>query len=441
MKLFSIISVLIIALPLWAGRAVFLAVTDSHCHVENLRRLAGIIERERRQNPGAILVDNGDTIQGTFYGADTSVIGVQILNALKFDLWSPGNHDFELHSQAFSAFKGTVPGANWRTAQFTPKPWTMLRRGKCKIAVIGLTENSLELRLLPSRGVKVKNQTVALTEIMPEIRRAGANLIVLMTHNGAFSRQGSLAQMLRQFPEIQLVIGGHTHESIEGTKIGRAWFVQPGKHGECLGKITVDFDDNTGKVQKIHSKLIPVAPETPEAKFPDSLENDLKRIKNEMNTVAGTIPRPLNFAQIMAESAKAQCAIYTGNTPLLTGKVTHGDIFRLMPYENRICTVRLTQEELRKVAGNEFRMIARSRKRRHTVFYGMTVKSDRKGNLTNFQPPAPEADGKVTVALCDYYLAGSGGYSLFMRPLTAQVNHTGILLRDAIYNSITSLHK
>ncbi len=442
MKTLFILIINFVLAGLSATDVTILAVSDTHGHISNLRYLAALTAHERKLRPDAILIDAGDTVQGTFEAVHPAGIPIRTANSMNVDLWLPGNHDFEILPHQFDKFKGTVLGANWHTSVFRPGPWVMLERNGYRIAVTGLTEANTRFNHLPEAGINVMPYMQSLDKVMPEIRKARPDMTILIYHAGLYFRGGSLAELLHRYPEIDLVIGGHTHKETDGQKMGRAWFVQPGKYGEALAVITAEFDDSTRQLVRIRSRLVRPRPDLAPAVFPPELEKAIKDAGQKAKERV-KINRPFAdcdslIAGAMLAASGAECAIYSRSERHVflpaRDTISQRDIFRLMPYENRICTVRLTPDELRKIAGQE--CLPAQKNKRRTVFAGLQVRQDSKGNLLSLVHPEPDADGRISVAMCDYYIAGSGGASIPVRNMILSgnipVRQTGILLRDAI---------
>ena len=59
-------------------------------------------------------------------------------------------------------------------------------------------------------------------------------------------------------PEIDLVIGAHTHTANAGTRLGNVWYVQGEPHGKCLLKTSIYFDKKQRTVRQIESGFLPL---------------------------------------------------------------------------------------------------------------------------------------------------------------------------------------
>ncbi|MDD3886982.1 MAG: metallophosphoesterase, partial [Victivallaceae bacterium] len=233
-------------------------VSDLHGEALRFARLRQALEPD---NPKLIRIDAGDTMQGTFESEFTrGRVMTDLLNRFNFDVWVPGNHDFEFGfaplADAARGFRGHTLGNGWSWFALRPESWTLLRRDKSTVAVIGLTDPAMPRRMLPGDGATFEPPAIALRRIMPEIRKADPDLVVLVWHNGLYSSIGSLGRFLREFPEIDLVIGAHSHEEHPGESVGRAWFVQPGSRAHAAAAIRAEIDDRTRRVRRISSRLL-----------------------------------------------------------------------------------------------------------------------------------------------------------------------------------------
>ena len=107
---------------------------------------------------------------------------------------------------------------------------------------------------------------------MPEVSKAEPDMIIVAAHHGRFSparlRNGvNMSKVALRYPQIDLILGGHTHQDVPGEKSGiGSWYVLCGAHGENLAKIDVWIDIEKGRTKKIESQLLPVSHLTPQDK-------------------------------------------------------------------------------------------------------------------------------------------------------------------------------
>ena len=140
------------------------AAGDRDKAVGGAAHLAGIIERERAQNPeGTLLVAAGDLFQGTpisnvFYGQPV----IEVLNALQFDATAVGNHEFDwgyarLQKLATAAHFPFLAANIVDSRGHQPpglRPYTIVQRKGLRIALIGLTtpDTPLQYQARQCRG-------------------------------------------------------------------------------------------------------------------------------------------------------------------------------------------------------------------------------------------------------------------------------------------------
>lgn len=424
----AILALLLAAIRIPAATVEILATSDLHGRAEEF---AALLPQLDAAGTEAIRIDCGDTIQGSVLSRfDRGGTMIELLNRAKFDFWVAGNHDFELGFEPFSdlvrAFRGEALGADWEFRALRPAPWRLLRRGEITVALIGLTDPKMPLRMLPGEGAEFLAPATALRRVMPEIRRAHPDLVVLAWHNGLYSAAGPLWKLLREFPEIDLVIGGHSHEEHAGERVGNAWFVQPGSHAACFAQIRAEFDDETRELLRIDSAL--VRPDPARRPSPE-LRERLERVRRAVETAAArpiaTTPEPLRLprkrefnspfgalgAAALREVTGADAALFCASAleKEIPRQVTPATLHQLLPYPNRICVIELSRDELRELIVELLE--SASRRRSVPTFTGIAATADRSGNLLGID--APE---RLTLALTDYTLTSSRT----LRPLLDQ---------------------
>lgn len=351
-------------LPSPGGEVEILCTTDLHGRAEAFAALAPIL----RKNPNAIRIDCGDTLQGTLLSRlSRGQIMISLLNELKYDIWVPGNHDFDFGADSLVAaagnFHGATLGAEFSRENFRPGSWTLLSRNGYKIAVVGMTDPKMPSRLLPDSGWNFESNRDALRRILPEILAKKPNLILLAWHSGPYTPPGTMFRFLSEFPEVDLVLAGHSHEEVPGRKIAGAWFVQAGRYGACFARITADFDDRTGKLFRLRSELVrPDQKQRPDKGAMRVLEPFLHAYRPVAEEVLATTKPPLKLPE-KGDNTLPICTLGSEAIRVATGadaalfsvsafpeielpeKVTNAGIFKLLPYENELCTVQLRGEE------------------------------------------------------------------------------------------------
>ena len=287
-----------------------LATTDMHGFIypydyftgrpaaRGLAAATTLIRQVRRETPNTVLIDCGDTIQGstlegvhqtavragTSTAPDPMMLG---MNAAGYDAMVVGNHEYNYGlanlSKARAAARFPWLSANTETGSGVAPfaPYVVKVVGGVKIAIIGITTAAVPQWEKPE-------QIAGFTFLAPEegVRRALKQLeaerpdvIVAAVHGGldrdpvsGTTRPGEMEgdnrvwQIAEQFPQISAVIFGHTHQRQEGLRVGGTLLVQPRNWGMEVARLDVTLArDASGRwaIAERTSRLLPVTPQTP----------------------------------------------------------------------------------------------------------------------------------------------------------------------------------
>ena len=179
-----LLSALLLAGTLLLSAAETLTVigtTDIHGHIfsapdkPNLLKLVRAVseEAEKAGRSNTLLIDCGDLIQGTAETQlDNGKAVLALMNLAKYDVWVPGNHDFELGMNTLLSrargFGGTFLCGNLIYKNGRPAAaWKLFERAGLKVAVIGITsEHIANWNWRPEEtGIKIEETFDALTAL------------------------------------------------------------------------------------------------------------------------------------------------------------------------------------------------------------------------------------------------------------------------------------
>ena len=407
-------------------KIVILASADIHGKVETLRLSAiPALQKEfAAAGNNAVYVDVGDTAQGTFdVDRSRGIAAIKALNQANCTVWVPGNHELEFGFNAFKelvkTFSGDVLAANLHAPELRKlvKPYKIVTVNKVKVAFIGLMIKDMNncfpvsekrFQTLPGRA--------ALRKSINSARKEGAEVIVLLRHAGIYGAGENLADLLRDMPEIDLVIGAHTHTADAGTLVNRIWYVQPPAHGEALIKAVLYFDPAARKVAQIESELI--ALNSVKEKLSKHAMKKCIPADNDNNFVAKRIRRAL----------KADLAIYAVGSMrsmrelMLLKEPRLIDYYRVFNHFDPIITVKVTPAEVRTIV-REYARLTRERKQ-YLAVDGFTYDAPHgKLRWINFA----ENKKSYILAISAYAAAGAGG----MLPETRRILKNRIDLQAA----------
>lgn len=437
-------------------------------------KLASIISATRSNygSESCILVDCGDTIQGTLIGAISKGAAATIpLKSLAYDAWIPGNHEFDFGFPRFlelaEPLRNIILCGNLTPLQAAPFPaWKMFYRDGARIALIGMTASYLKFWFGESFGdaCQIEFAASSLKRILPEILLLHPDLIVLAIHQAWMENKDArnvneVADLVQQFPEIDLILGGHTHRSMPGHKIGsRTWYVQAGHAAKSLGVVRAVLDTEKHQVTQITSYLMNIQEDTPDC---PELQNDLAAWldKAEQAKIEAIAPAPggdilskgrpgINcqasdlFCAALAEAAGTSLALHgtLSNKSFPAGKaITEQALFDFVPYENTIVTASLTHAELAEIVLEQWQ---NRDSYTYSGIWGIHVRitplGDQAEILTSLaQKDQPSKAARLQIALNSFTAAGSGRYpklKAILNKKTSMMKDTGISTRDAVRN-------
>ena len=427
---------------------LILQTSDLHSHIGtgvgegDWLILAGIIDRERAKAGGAgkvLLVDCGDTLPGTFLGSMTrGGAAVEMLNALHYDIWVPGNHDFEFGPKRFAevweSVRAAKVAANLEFDGLEVPSWTLIRKNGVGIAVIGMTAPYLRKWLWGRniKGIGLRGVYESLDRVMPEVAAADPDMTILAIHQGRFppARLDGvfLSAIAERYPQLDLILGGHSHQLVPGERLGksRVWYVEPGGHGVVLGRIDATIDVKRHRVVNLRSKLIPVAGNRPEmAVLPAEsalrmsrwLEDAGKlsrrkicRLKRRIGYGSG-MRRLFQKAMMAATGAEVAFSGVIGRNAGFAGEITEGDVFDAVPYEDTVCVLRMSRGDFLGVAQEQ--LDAKRSGRGALSWSGIRLERSLDGSPRLFFREGGEwrsdSEKRVPVAFSSYDLASAGG--------------------------------
>jgi len=237
--------------------------------VGGFAHLSTLVKRMRASRPGALLLDGGDTWQGSATALWTR--GQDMVDAAKLlgvDVMT-GHWEFTLGMERVKEivdkdFAGHVDfvAQNIKTADFGDpvfKPYVMRTINGVPCAIIG---QSFPYTPIANPRYFVADWTFGIQDenlqaIVDETRRKGAQLVVLLSHNG----MDVDLKLASRVSGIDAILGGHTHDgmpvpTIVANRGGQTLVTNAGSNGKFLG--VLDFDVKGGKVAEFRYRLLPV---------------------------------------------------------------------------------------------------------------------------------------------------------------------------------------
>jgi sulfur-oxidizing protein SoxB len=231
--------------------------------------LATLVKQLKASRPGALLVDGGDTWQGSAVSLWTK--GQDMIDAQKLigvDIMT-GHWEFTYGAERVkhvvdNDFKGRIEfvAQNVATADFGDpvfKPYTLREIGGVPVAIVGQAfpytpiANPRYLVAEWTFGIKEED----LQKQVEAARSKGAKVVVLLSHNG-MDVDLKLASRVKG---LDVILGGHTHDAVPRpvavkNAAGTTLVTNAGSNGKYLGVLDIDYRD--GAVRGMKYRLLPV---------------------------------------------------------------------------------------------------------------------------------------------------------------------------------------
>ena len=280
--------------------------------VGGFAHLATLVKRLRASRPGALLLDGGDTWQGS--GTALWTKGQDMVDACKLlgvDVMT-GHWEFTLGMERVKEivekdFAGKVDfvAQNVKTLDFGDpvfKPYVIKPMNGVPVAVIG---QAFPYTPIANPRYMVKDwefgiQDENMQKVVDEARAKGAQVVVVISHNG----MDVDLKMASRVRGIDAIMGGHTHDGMPVASViknagGQTLVTNAGSNGKFLG--VLDFDVKNGKVADYRYKLLPVfANMLPADKDMDALITKIRspyeaKLSEQLGVTEGLLYRRGNF--------------------------------------------------------------------------------------------------------------------------------------------------
>jgi len=274
----------------------YIDLAKTYGRLGGLDRTATLVNaiRADRGNDKVLLLDGGDTWQGSYTALKTDAQDMlDCMKLLKPDAMV-GHWEFTLGTDrvmemiddmGYPFLASNIVDTDWEEPVF--ESTAFYDKGGLRVAVVGqampYTPIANPRWMFPGWSFGLRVET--LQENVRKAREDGADLVVLLSHNG-FDVDQKLATIVEG---IDVILTGHTHDAVpEAIRIGSTLILSSGSHGKYLGR--VDLDVKGGKVVDYNSTLIPVFSDvvTPDPEMRSAIDNVRQPHKEELERVIGT---------------------------------------------------------------------------------------------------------------------------------------------------------
>jgi 2',3'-cyclic-nucleotide 2'-phosphodiesterase/3'-nucleotidase len=303
-----------------------------------LAKVSSLVKRERARGC-TLLVDSGDTIQGTPLGTYYALVDnapvhpmAVAMNLLGYDAMALGNHEFNYGLTVLDKFVSEahfpVLGANVRRADTGGEAFTpYVIKDVCgvKVGILGLVTPEIRTWERPENvtGLRFDHPVDVAKTYVPRLRALGAEVVIVSIHSGPDKQPanpndpaswltdyatwldaGNLngdenvaVSLAQQVPGVDAILSGHTHLPIPKILINGVVISQPNRWGSHLGEVTlgVEHGPRGWAVTTRDARILPVddsVASDPEvlAAVADYHRTTVDYVEQPIGTAAATFP-------------------------------------------------------------------------------------------------------------------------------------------------------
>lgn len=350
-----------------------------------------------------LLLDSGDILQGqptsyfyNFLNTQSPNIAASVINYMKYDAQTIGNHDIEpghkVYDKWISEVQCPVLGANVLNAEKKCylTPYTIIERDNIKIAVLGMLTPAIPFWLNEKTwsGLSFEDIVTTTQQWVDTIQeKERPDIIIGLFHSG---RDGGITtnkikedasfDVAKKVKGIDLILYGHDHtrflKKVISNNIDTVLCINPSCYAKAVGdvqiRIEVDstFNKNTKQTERtikksIEGKIFNIENQPINAQFMAHFQPEIQKIDSFINIKVGTLTHPIYnrdcffgsapftdlIHNLQLEITKADLSFTAPlgfDTKLDAGDIHISDLFNLYKYENKIYILNMTGEEIRK---------------------------------------------------------------------------------------------
>jgi 2',3'-cyclic-nucleotide 2'-phosphodiesterase (5'-nucleotidase family) len=362
-----------------------------------LAKISTLIKQARKENPNVVLIDSGDTIQGTpleYYHnkknnqpPDPMMLA---MSALNYDAMTVGNHEYNFGLKVLEKARSEAQFP-WLSANTYNKgtnqnhyvPYIIKEVAGVRIAVLGLTTPGIpNWENAPNyAGLEFREPVSEAKKWVPVLRgKERADVVIIAMHMGLEQdlRTGEMnpGQVLnenraiaiaQQVPGVDLIFMGHTHVTVPSLVINGVQLIQANYWGRHLARVdlylekaaqrwrvvgraarTIEVDDRTVADPDLVKIAQPYDRET-QAWLSKAIGESAAELTAVEARFRDTAILDL-IQRVQLEAGKADvsmAAVFNADARIAKGPVTVRDIAGLYIYENTLVVLEVTGQQLK----------------------------------------------------------------------------------------------
>jgi len=358
----------------------------------SMARIASYLDRYEHDE--YILLDNGDNLQGSpavyYYNFEDTVsehLWTRVLNYLKYDAVTVGNHDIEaghgVYDMIREQYEMPMMAANAlskETGEPYFSPYVIINRNGLKVAVMGLITPGVPgwIPEVLYEGIEFRDMVETAEKWMPVIKRENPDLIIGLFHagwdenyegvEGSYMNNNASLSVARKVRGFDIVMIGHDHDTLNEFIISDSGdsvlILDGGSRARYLEVAKVHFVGKRKKnITVLSGELVNIQDHQTSSEFSEYFHDDYLEINKYVSRKIGRIDKTISTREayfgdsgfmdlihnVQLEISGAEvsfAAPLSYDVKLKEGIVTVSDIFDLYRYENLLYTVEMSGEEI-----------------------------------------------------------------------------------------------
>ena len=362
----------------------------------SLTRVSTYVNRLRKEYGNRLLLlDNGDILQGqptcyytNFVKSEKPNIAAEVINYMKYDVETMGNHDVETGHAVYDKWIREVRcpllGANILMKEsglpYLP-PYSIHEIGKTKVAVLGMITPAIPFWLKEPvwSGLEFQDMVACAKQWVDYINKEEQpDVLIGLFHSGKDGgistpecEENLSAKVAKEVPGFDIVFFGHDHivhnDWIVNVKGDSVLCLDPANNAQRVADAQIELTYENGKLtgKRVEGKIQSIADEDVDEEMLKHFQATIDSVKQYVERQIGFFENKISSRDCFFGSAAFTDLIHniqlttTGadisftaplsfNTSIEQGPFHVSDLFKLYRFENLVTVLTMTGSEVRK---------------------------------------------------------------------------------------------
>ena len=360
-------------------------------------KVATLIKRIRKEQPNTLLIDSGDTIQGSplesFHSRKNNTRTdpmMLVMNALNYDAMAVGNHEYNFGLKVLEKARGEakfpwLSGNTYEkgTERTHYKPYIVKDVAGVKIGILGLTTPGIPYWDNPPNyaGLEFRDPVAEARKWVETLRtKEKVDVVVIAMHMGLgedlrtgeaspgqIPHENEAISIAKEVPGVDVIFMGHTHREVSSLYVNGVLLTQANHWGRHLARADLYLQkEPTGwRVYAKSARTLPtddrVEPDVEVVKLAEPYD---RQTQQWLERVVAQSPEDLTaedarfrdtaildlIQKVQLEAGKADVSMvasFNQQARIDKGPVTVRDVTELYVYENTLAVLEVTGQQLK----------------------------------------------------------------------------------------------